>query len=91
MNILPPEHPLSNTFAVGPNAKEGTSRLAQEVVGFSLGETVIVKLVDPTRGTGPRYHGRTGTVAVINPADIEVGVDLNGTTTWFGPTELVPQ
>ena len=91
MNILPPEHTLSNTFAVGPNAKPETIRLAQEVVGFTLGEVVVIKLPHPTKGTSPRYHGRSGTVAVINPADIEVGVDLNGTTTWFRPTELVPQ
>ena len=37
MNILPPEHTLSNTFAVGPNAKPETIRLAQEVVGVHPG------------------------------------------------------
>ena len=91
MNILPPEHPLANTFAVGANAKPETIRLAEEVVGFALGETVTVKLADPTRGTSSRYHGRTGTVVTINPADLEVAVELNGRQTWFRPTELVPQ
>ena len=89
MNILPPEHPLANTFAVGPNAKSETIRLAEEVIGFALGETVTVKLANPARGTGPRYHGRSGTVAVINPADLEVGVDLKGTVTWFRTHEVV--
>lgn len=89
MPILPKEHPLTNTFSVGPGAKPETQRMAEEVVGFALGQTVIIKLPDPDRGTSPRYHGRIGTVAIINPADIEVGVNLNSTTTWFRPTELV--
>jgi hypothetical protein len=89
MIILPKEHPLANTFAVGPNAKPETIRLAEEVIGFALGEIVTVKLANPTRGTGPRYHGRSGAVAVINPADLEVGVDLNGTVTWFRTDEVV--
>ena len=91
MNILPKEHTLANTFAVGANAEPETQRMAEEVVGFTLGEIVTIKLPDPYRGTSPRYHGRSGTVAVINPADIEVGINLNGRTTWFRPTELVPQ
>jgi ribosomal protein L21E len=87
--ILPKKHPLGKTFAVGPNANPETQRLAAEVVGFELGETVTVKLPDPHRGTSPRYHGRSGAVAVINPADIEVGVDLTGTVTWFRTDEVV--
>ena len=89
MSILPKEHPLSGTFAVGLNAGPETQRMAEEVVGFTLGETVTVKLPDPYRGTGPRYHGRSGAVAVINPADLEVGVDLKGTVTWFRTDEVV--
>jgi hypothetical protein len=90
-NILPKEHPLANTFAVGSNAKPETQRMAAEVVGFVLGEVVTVKLANPYLGTGPRYHGRAGRVKTINPADLEVGVDLAGTVTWFRPSELAPQ
>lgn len=87
--ILAKEHPLANTFAVGANAEPETQRMAEEVIGFELGETVAVKLPDPHRGSSPRYNGRSGAVVVINPADIEVGVDLAGTVTWFRPDEVV--
>jgi hypothetical protein len=88
MNILPKDHPLATVFAVGANAEPETIRLAQEVVGLILGETIIVKLTDPHRGTPPRYHGRTGQVRTINPADIEVGIDMAGTMAWFRPDEV---
>ena len=65
--ILPKEHPLSNVFAVGPESAEDRQRLAAEVVGFALGDRVVVV------GTR-RYYGKVGTVQTINPADIEVGV-----------------
>lgn len=89
MKTLMKCHPLSGTFAVGANAEPETQRMASEVVGFELGEIVTVKLANPRRGKPPRYHGRTGPVRTINPADIEVGVDLAGTVTWFRTDEVV--
>ena len=91
MNILPKSHPLAKNFAVGANAEPEMQRKAEEVVDFTLGEVVTINPSDAYRGTSPRYHGRSGAVIVISPADIEVGVSLNGTTTWFRPTELVPR
>jgi ribosomal protein L21E len=91
INILPKEHPLANTFAVGSNAKPETQRMAADVVGFELGKIVTVKLANPYLGTGARYHGKTGPVKTINPADLEVGVELAGTVTCFRPSEVVPQ
>lgn len=88
MNILPPDHPLAEVFSVGPNAKPETIRLAEEVAGHELGETVRVKLEHPTRGTAPRYHGKTAEVVRINPADLEIGLDFKGRTTWFRRWEV---
>ena len=79
--ILPKKHPLHKTFAVGPNAKPETQRMAAEVVGFELGQIVTSKVLsDHYQGNGP--------ILTINPADREVLVDLDGRRAWFRPTEL---
>ncbi len=48
-----------------------------------------MKLANPYPWYGTSLPRSLRTVATINPADIEVGVDLTGTVTWFRTDEVV--
>jgi len=83
--ILPKAHRLANVFAVGVDSPPHIKRLAEEVVGFRFGQRVTV------RAGVRRYESKTGVVAVINPADHEVQIKMDGTRPlWFCPAELLP-
>jgi hypothetical protein len=75
--ILLPEHPLANVFAVGPDSDATRRELAEQVVGFRIGDKVI-------------FRGRTGTVQTIKPGRHRGGVMFTShySLTWFQPDEL---
>ena len=81
--ILPPGHPLGNTFSVGPDARRELRDAAAEVIGFSVGDRVQCCF--------RRYEGTLATVVRINPADKEIGITLNNDEhriLWCAPSEL---
>lgn len=57
-------------------------------LGLVVGDRVKIERDEkrwPSRGTWPRYRGKTGTVSALNPEFGEVAVKLDGgsRSTWF--------
>lgn len=66
--ILPADHPLAGVYNVGPEASRALRANAAEVLGVAIGEVVRCRF----------REGRRAVVVRLNPADLEVAIELRG-------------
>jgi hypothetical protein len=66
--ILPAEHPLAGVSNVGPDAPEDVQSDAAAVLGVAIGDRLRCLFA----------AGKPAAVVRLNPADLEIGVELHG-------------